>query len=205
MIKDIPNLMPFQLEPLNADTFAQQKFLRLRERFNIRTAIETGTALGGTTVFLGKNFDRTFTIEINKAWLKIAISRFESAGVSNKIKPYLGSSEKVLDDILQLYSLGDDTLIFCDSHWNEYCPLLDELRIIAKNKIKPVIVIHDFKVPDEPELGYDSYNGQAFTYEWIKPLLIEIYGGIDKYEYFYNSDETSTSVKRGIIYITPRQ
>lgn len=204
MTKDIPNLMPFQLEPLNGDFFAQQEFLKLRDRFNIKAVIETGTCLAGTAIFLGQNFDRVFTIEINKAWLKMAINRIESAGVSDKIKAFLGSSEKVLDDIIQLYSLGNDTIIFADSHWGGYCPLLDELRVIAKNKIRPVIIIHDFQVEGEPALGYDSYNGQPFTFEWIKPRLDEIYGA-DGYDYYYNSDATSTSIKRGIIFITPKQ
>jgi hypothetical protein len=205
MIKDIPNLMPFQLDAFNNDKFIQQEFLKLKDRFGIKAVIETGTCLAGTAIFLGKNFDRVFTIETNKAWLKIAISRIEAAGVGDKIKAYLGKSENLLGDIIQLYSLGDNIICWLDAHWNESCPLQDELRAIAKNKIKPVIVIHDFKVDGEPALGYDSYNGQAFTYEWIKPLLIEIYGGIDGYEYYYNSDATSTAVKRGIIYITPKQ
>lgn len=201
--QELPNLMPFQTAPFNADVNIENEFLKLKERFNITTAIETGACLGGTTIFLGQNFDRAFTIEINKAWLKIAIGRIEAAGVGEKVKAYLGSSEKVLDDIIQLYSIGDDTIFFLDSHWNQYCPLQDELRIIAKNKLKPVIVIHDFKVDGEPALGYDSYNGQPFSFDWIKPRLDEIYG-TDGYEYYYNSDATSTEIKRGIIYITPK-
>ena len=203
-MQDMPNLMPFQLAAFNNDTFIQREFLLLKEKFNITTAIETGTCLGSTAIFLGQNFDRTFTIEINKSWLKIAINRIESAGVASKVKAFLGSSEKLLEDIIQLYSIGNDTIMFADSHWNQYCPLQDELRVVAKNKIKPVIAVHDFLVPNEPALGYDSYNGQPFTYEWIKPLLEEIYG-VDGYDYYYNSDATSTEIKRGIIFITPKQ
>ena len=173
----IPNLMPHQTAAFNADHHVEAEFLKLKQRFAIATAIETGTCLGGTTVFLGQNFDRAFTIEINKTWLKIAINRFDGAGVGEKIKAYLGSSEKVLDDIIQIYSITDKCILYLDAHWQGYCPLHDELKIVAKNKIKPVICIHDFFVPNEHVLGYDSYNGQPFTFEWIKQLLDEIYGG----------------------------
>lgn len=203
-MQDIPNLMPHQLSPFNDDHHIQQEFLKLKERFNLSTAIETGSALGGTTVFLGQNFERTFTIEINKAWLKIAIKRFDAHGVSEKIKAYLGSSEKVLDEIIQLYSLDSSFILYCDAHWNGYCPLHDELKVVAKHNLKPIIAIHDFQVPNEPNLGFDSYYGQPFTYEWIKPRLEEIYG-VDGYDYYFNSDATSTAIKRGIIFITPKQ
>lgn len=199
----IPNLMPHQTIPFNGDKFIENEFLSLKERFGLTTAIETGTCLGGTTIFLGENFDRAFTIEVNKAWLKIAISRFEAAGVSNKIKGFLGSSEKVLDDIIQLYSLDSSFILYCDAHWQGYCPLQDELKIIAKHKLRPVIAIHDFCVPNVPALGYDGYNGQPFTFEWIKPRLEEIYG-VDGYEYYYNTNEKSAGAKRGIIYIIPK-
>lgn len=201
--QELPNLMPFQVSPFNGDRYIEKEFLKLKERFGITTAIETGTCLAGTTIFLGQNFDRTFTIEINKPWLKIAISRIENAGVGDKVKAYLGSSERVLDDIVQLYSIGNETIIFLDAHWGGYCPLFDELKAIAKNKIKPVIAIHDFLVPGEPALGFDSYMDQPFTFEWIRPALDKIYGA-DGYEHYYNSIDKSEGAKRGIIYITPK-
>lgn len=202
-MQDIPTLMPFQLAPFNADKHIEQEFLKLKKEFNITTVIETGCCLGGTTIWLAQEFDRVFTIEVNKTWLKIAINRIEAAAVGGKVKAYLGKSEQVLDDIIKIYSLTDKTMLYLDAHWSESCPLLDELKSIAQNKIKPVIAIHDFMVPNEPELGYDSYAGQPFTLEWIKPSIEAIYG-VDGYEYYYNSAEKSAGAKRGIIYLTPK-
>lgn len=203
-MQDIPTLMPFQLNPFNGDEYIQQEFLNLKKKFNITSVIETGTCLAGTTIWLAENFNRVFTIEVNKTWLKIAINRIEAASVGDKVKAFLGKSEQVLDDIIKLYSLTDNIIMWLDAHWAEACPLLDELNAIEQNKIKPVICIHDFVVPNEPALGYDSYGGQPFTFEWIKPYLDKIYGeGL--YEYFYNTNEKSAGAKRGIIYITPKQ
>jgi hypothetical protein len=96
----------------------------------------------------------------------------------------------------------ENAIFFLDAHWGDFCPLLSELEVIAKYNF-PIIAIHDFKVPNEPTLGYDSINGQAFEYEWIKPSLDAIYGE-GGYDYYYNSNEKSTEIKRGIIYITPK-
>lgn len=203
-MQDIPTLMPFQLTPFNGDEHIQKEFLKLKKDFNITTVVETGTCLAGTTIWLAENFNRVFTIEVNKTWLKIAINRIETAAVGDKVKAYLGKSEQVLDDIIKLYSLTDNTIMWLDAHWSGACPLVDELKAIAQNKIKPVICIHDFMVPDEPELGYDSYAGQPFTFEWIRPYLDNIYGeGL--YGYAYNTAEKAAGARRGIIYIAPMQ
>ena len=56
-------------------------------------------------------------------------------------------------------------------------------------------------VPGSKKLGYDSYNGQSFTYEWLKEDLDAIYD--KKYSYFYNNDIDSEGAMRGIIYVFP--
>jgi hypothetical protein len=201
--KSVPMLMPHQMEAFNGDTFAEKEFLKLKAEFGIVKAVETGTCFGSTTIFLAKNFGAVCTIEINKEYLSIAVDRFVEAGVRDTVKAYLGDSSVVLADIIKLHRVEDDTIFFLDAHWNNHCPLLEELAAIASAKLKPVIVIHDFKVPNEPELGFDSYDGQPFTYEWIKVFLDVIYG-LGGYGFYYNTSETSTEIKRGIIYITPK-
>jgi hypothetical protein len=104
-----------------------------------------------------------------------------------------------MPEILKNY-LGDNYLFFCDSHWGPNNPLLEELKIIKAAGHKPHIIIHDFKVPGHPELGYDTYNGQDYEFDWIKAGIEEIYG-TDGYGIKYNSD--AIGAKRGIIYIYP--
>jgi hypothetical protein len=88
-----------------------------------------------------------------------------------------------------------------ERHWDEYGnpdsinePLINELIIIAKNKIKPVIVIHDFKVP----IYYCDGSHIGYTYESIESYLMNIYGETG-YKYYYNGPGADI----GIIYITP--
>jgi hypothetical protein len=191
---NIPNLMPFQMESFNGDHFVREEFIKIKEKFNVKNVVETGTCLGSTTMFFSENFDNVFSVEINDTYLQIAKERNPNANY------YLGSSDILLPSIIE--NLIGKTIFFLDAHWENHCPLLAELDCISKMADKPIIVVHDFFVPNS-NLGYDAYNGQVFNFEWIKPKLDLVYG-IDNYDYYYNSNETSTEVKRGLIYIIPK-
>lgn len=198
--KEAINLMPFQWDAFNADHFIQKEFLRLRDVFNLKMAVELGTCLGSSSLWMAKNYERVVTIEINKQFAEVAKERFDRENMQN-IELIVGDTVQVLPTVIG--RIGNDSIWLADSHWYSHCPLLDELRIIATAGIKPVIAIHDFLIPDEPELGYDSYGGQPFNFEWIKPSIEAIYG-VDGYDYYYNSAEKSAGAKRGIIYLTPK-
>ena len=193
------NLMPHQWEEFNGDYFISNNFIKLKEKFNLTHAVELGTCLGSTAIWLSKNFTKVDTIEINEDFAKIAIERFMEADVHN-ISIHVGNTT----DILPTLNIDNNAIIFIDSHWYDVCPMLQELTIIADKKIKPVIAIHDFFVPYEPNLGYDTIHGQGFSLLWIEPYLEAIYG-VDGYDYYFNSDAESTDIKRGIIYITPKK
>jgi hypothetical protein len=114
------------------------------------------------------------------------------------VKTVFGSTQDVMYDEILDNNILSDTLFFNDAHFLSYCPLIDELRAIELAGIKPVIAIHDFKT-DDPRMGFDSYNGQDFDLEWIRPRLDGIYGK-DGWAYYYNTFERSTEVRRGILY-----
>jgi len=204
-----PILMPFQDNPFNNDTFVCEEFLKLKEKFNIKTAIETGSCLYSTTKWLGNNFGSVLTAEVNEEFAKWGKYKIEEmpnvcAFISDSVE-FLKSISNADENYLGLTDFSlNNAIFFLDAHWGDFCPLLNELQEISnKVFVNPIIVIHDFKVPNEPTLGYDSIHGQPFEFEWIKPSLEAIYG-VDGYEYYYNSDATSTEIKRGLIYITPK-
>ena len=190
-----PILMPFQDKPFNGDTFICNEFLNLKHKFNLKTAIETGSCVYSTTKWLGLNFKEVFTVEVNKDFAVWGRDKIEGM-------PHVGAFIQDSVEFLKALPPKENAIFFLDAHWGDFCPLLSELEVIAKYK-NPVIAIHDFKVPNEPTLGYDNINGQAFEFDWIKPSLEAIYG-VDGYDYYYNSNEKSTEIKRGIIYITPK-
>lgn len=192
-----PTLMAFQNGPFNQDTFIQKEFKNLQKKFKLNICIETGTCLGYTTAYLASLFKEVRTVEINEDFLKIAqINRLNKL---LNVKCNLGSSAELMPQLLA--GCGNDTMIFLDAHWQQHCPLKDELQAIADTGIEPVIAIHDFQVPGHPELGFDTVGAQAFNYEWLKEDFDAIYGE-GNYSYYYNSE--ATEVKRGVIYITPK-
>lgn len=193
-----PILMQNQEGALNQDTFAQAEFIRLKDEFELVNAVETGTCLGYTTDFLAKHYNQVRTIEINQHFLDIAIA---NRLVNRKnVICFKGDSKDMLRTALS--GLDDKTFIFLDAHWGSHCPLHEELEQIKGAGINPVIAIHDFVVPNHPELGFDSINGQPFTYDWLKPSIDNVYGE-GNYNIHYNSE--SCGAKRGIIYITPKK
>ncbi len=186
------------LKGFEADSFIKAEIEKLRDRFRVKTVIETGTYLGGTTKVLSTMFEEVYTCEINDGNFKKSNEYLRD--IDNVILVNQ-SSPKFLDDLLQILTASSNIkLFFLDAHWSNDCPLLDELSCIAKHKLKPVIVIHDWKVPDRPDLGYDSYNGQDFTFEWIQSHLELIYGK-EGFKYHYN--DQAEGAKRGVIYIYP--
>jgi hypothetical protein len=198
-----PNLMPYQNEPFNGDTFVCEEFLKLKEQYNIDVAIETGSCLFSTTKWLGENFKKVYTIEINEEFAKYGRGKVSS--MPNVVSE-IGTSDLWLNELKNRISEEQICIFFLDAHWGNDCPLLRELEAIAhfNTKHPPIIVIHDFYTGDS-ELGYDEYNGQPFTWDWIKPSIQKIEELSEaknfKYEYYYNKE--SIGAKRGVIYIKP--
>ena len=182
----------------NHDKYISHTILTLRDLFKIDTIIETGTFLGETTAFQSENFKNVYSIEVLKENYQIASDKLNSLNL--KANLYLGKSEELLKSIILENKITSKSIFFLDAHWYE-CPLKQELDIIAECNIKPIIAIHDFVVPNSKTLGFDNYNNQPFTYEWLKPNFDKIYDG--KYNYWYNDDVLSEGSKRGIIYLAP--
>lgn len=183
------------------DEFIGKEVAKLVEQFGVNQIIETGTFRGATTKRLAE-FAPVFTVEIDPQNYRFATQEFMNIKKhGNNITFANGNSVDYLKKWLPSFS-DKSLLCFLDAHWNDYCPLKDELKVIAHNQLKPVIVIHDWKVPGRPDLGYDSYQGQDYTYEWIEPELIAIYGK-DGYNYHFN--EVAAGASRGVIYIYPKK
>lgn len=177
------------------DSFAREKFKHIIESNNIKTVIETGTYLGSTTKWLSQWTDTVHTIELNPENYNKAVRNLKE---NRNVEVWHGNSSELLKEILALHK-DEPLFIFLDAHWNDFNPLLDELKVIADNKLKPIIAIHDFKVPGHPELGFDSYNGQDYDWDWIKDSVKEIYG--EDFTVEYNSE--AAGAKRGIVFIYP--
>ncbi len=190
------------MSPMNGDSLITDEMLRLKDLFKLKVAIETGTCFGSTSLWMAKHFPFVLTIESNKDYQEVAKERAKNEAIGN-IVFFLGNSESVLSHVLQSRSIGHDALFLLDAHWGNACPLLDELKAIHAQGIRPCIVIHDMKNPDDNRFGFDKYNGQEFTYEWVKPSLDLIYGQ-NNYVHYFNTGFKKESAQRGVLFVHPK-
>lgn len=196
------NLMPFQELPFNGDIFARKQFLELKDKYNINVAVETGSCLFSTTKWLAENFDKVFTVESNAVYYNMGINKLSMDERNSKVMAILGDSVQTLTTVFSQYITKKDRVIFfLDAHWEQSCPLLDEIKAIQQMNLEyaPVIVIHDMLVPEKPELGYDNYNGQPFTVDWIRDNISLVYEDFGGYALYFNNE--ATGAMRGIVYI----
>ena len=178
--------------PFEGDTFIPKEILKLKQIFGIENVVETGSQYGATLEWFINNFNKAVGCEPNNEFYNIAHKRCGIA-VFNEMSI----------DFINGFEYGDQrTLFYIDSHWHGTpCPLKEELDLIYLESLKkePVILIHDFKVPDHPEFGYDIYDYEL-RIEEIESLLNKIYP--NGYGHHYN--EYSNGANRGIIYIYPK-
>ena len=217
MTENAPSLSlksnPMQL-PFAGDIFINERFLSLKKKYNIVNAIETGTYIGATFIWLYNNFDNIYSCELNPTYYQIAckiIFGQTRNSIHENYPSLMNNPEEMgtlvianqgsIDFINHIApSLIGESLFFLDAHWYDYCPLQDELLAIANQGLKPaVIAIHDFKTDHPDELGYDIYKSQPLELEWILPHIKKIYG--NNWSYEYNIPDKSVGAMRGIIYI----
>jgi len=181
------------------DHHIEAEIAKLCQQFKITSIIETGSQYGHTTKKLAK-YGTTISCEIDKLNYDIAKQNLINKETGKDIAICFNCDSVALLKTNLKAMNNQRVLMYLDAHWNG-TPLLNELVEIQKSGITPVIVIHDFKVPNHPELGFDSYNGQDYTFEWIKPYIDAIYA---KNGYYFYYNETAEGMKRGVIYITPK-
>lgn len=200
----IPATAPFLFEnqhlPFAGDIHMEGEMIKLRDQFNLDTFVETGTCYGSTTLWAAQHFrERPITMEVNEAFLGVAQGRFSEAGAA--ITSQLGDSAAMMPACCEaIKSSGQSALFFLDAHFEAHCPLLQELAAIAAAGLRPVIIVHDMMVPGRPDLGYDTWEGQKFTFAWLRPHLDRIYGN-NLWGHHFNN--LATGAKRGVLYAYP--
>jgi len=178
------------------DKFAFDELSNLIDKFKVKRIIETGTYLGWSTQKLCTLGIQIDSIEIREEFYEKAKENLKF----KNLKLHLGSSVDILPNIIEENEEG--ILMFLDSHWYDL-PLLKELEILNSKKINPIILIHDFFVPDEngnAKFGFDSYNNVKLDFDLIKDYIDKIYNS--EYDYHYTSK--IDCVNSGIVYIYPK-
>jgi predicted O-methyltransferase YrrM len=183
------------------DKFVYDEFKKLINSHKINKIIETGTYHGWSTKKLSEFGVNVFSIEISEENFEIAKKNISEEKINN-VEIILGSSPKILEKIIDYNE--ENLLVFLDAHWHNYWPIHDELNVFIEKKIKPIIIIHDFYVPDEngkPKFGFDRYGEQNLDFKYIESFINKIYNE-DGYNFHYNNK--IDCVDSGLIYIYPK-
>lgn len=138
--------------------------------------IETGSCMGdGVATALNLGFTKIYSIEIDRHRHDYCVSRFKN---NLNVRLYLGDSIDVLPDILR--NIHESCTFLLDAHISKLdqlhgkliCPLLEEIKIIAKhgleNKIRHKLIIDDKKFLNGMN---ESFNN--LTVKDVEKILFE--------------------------------
>tara|TARA_B100000900_G_C20582520_1_gene718141 strand:- start:1653 stop:2399 length:747 start_codon:yes stop_codon:yes gene_type:complete len=144
--------------PFNGQKKRKELVESLIKNFNPDMLVETGTYLGNTLQYL-LNFDiPTYSVEINEKFYFIAKSRF-----LDKKNLLLNHGDSV-SFLKSLDKTQKKAFIYLDAHWYSDLPLNEELIHIEKFE-SAIVLIDDFKIPNDSRWKYDNYGNTDLRIE----------------------------------------
>lgn len=154
------------LAPFHNDKKMMKVMLKILEEFNV--FIETGSFMGKTIYFVGKNFPQLdcYSCELNKEYYNIAHEQVKDL---NNVKLDIIPSPNAVYNIHKNYDndiYDKKTCFWLDAHWHTV-PLYDELKYITSNYKNFCIFVDDFTIPSDKGFWTDGYD-----VEKIKPHIM---------------------------------
>jgi len=185
--------------PFNSNPhFGPEIVLPLKERFSVKTVIETGTYKGSTTLWFSDHFQSVTTIESNATYARDLRKTF---GGKHNIRLVNGDSGSVLSKEIPAEGF---VLFYLDAHWGAYWPLHDELVAISqKCKGRCVIIIDDFQIPGRADISYDEYNGKPLNWDFVAAGVEACYGA-HGYDSTLYAPPPHLAASRGRLIVTPK-
>jgi hypothetical protein len=134
----------------------------LAQKFNLAQFVETGTWNGDSAAWAAKVFPSVVTIEINDEPRQRAMRKY---GHLSSINFLLGDSSSILPELVAGFK--GPAFFWIDAHagggffgYEDYCPLLKELEIIASSPYSHYIFIDDaraFLAPPPPPFNPERW------------------------------------------------
>lgn len=138
---------------------------------NIHVAVETGTYFGQGAINLSSYFETVHTIELSKKWYDESLRTLKDF---KNIYCHLGDSATILDKLNS--RLNFPVAFYLDAHYSggttafgiDEVPLLRELQIINKRKLKDLIIIDDYRLMGKKGIcGDDNHpNYPLMNFDW---------------------------------------
>jgi hypothetical protein len=153
----------------------------LKNEFEIKTFIETGTFRGGTALWASSVFNEVLTVEASADFYEYTKKRI---GPNPRVSLSLGTSPGFLRSVLP--TIHHPSLLWLDAHYSggntfgetNECPLIEELQEINKCSENHFILIDDARLFLSPVYyGHNSENWP--TIDQVLSLIQQ--GGHKKY------------------------
>jgi hypothetical protein len=177
-------------------------FVELLAAFPFDLVIETGTWTGNTTGYMAETSGLpVISAELSRRFHALARMRLADIPAITLINK---DSRACFRDLVKDERVTNTfPFIYLDAHWYDDLPLRDEIELIATSWKQFVVMIDDFKVPDDPGYGYDDFGpGKVLCKEYIEPLL-RAHGLVSFYPAMASVDETG--LRRGCVVIAPNE
>lgn len=141
-------------------------FHSINARVPFENYVETGTYLGMTTDFLARTAQkrgaRVYSCERDDRCFAIAR---RTAGRLGNVHLHHGDSIGFLASLLpQLASAVN--FVYLDAHGGGHLPLREELALLRDCR-NTIVMIDDFRVPDDPRFGWDKYDDAEISLDYI--------------------------------------
>ena len=141
-------------------------------QFRFDAVVETGTFRAGSTKFFASEFNLVpvYSVERNEVfyeYAKLVMRRFASTTHLS-----LGDSRVFLRRLAADPSLTNKLMFFyLDAHWDDDLPLREEVSIIRSAWEGAVVMIDDFRVPDDDGYTFDDYGpSKRLDLSLLQPL-----------------------------------
>jgi hypothetical protein len=183
--------------PFNGQEIRRRIFADIVARTAPSTMFETGAFLGVTTAFMASlGVGHVFSCELHAYNQRYAAQRLRS--VANATVVNL-DSRAFLRRYLPCYCRDDRVVLFyLDAHWEQDLPLLDELALILAHVRRPIVMVDDFQVPDDPGYSFDDYGpDRRLTLDYLAPLAATL-----RHRYFPTASGEETGSRRGCAVLT---
>ena len=152
---------------------------------------ETGTFMAFTTRWFARAGLPTYTVEIHPGYGQLAAWTLRDAGTVTLVR---GDSAEAMQRLGELAS-ASRPLAYLDAHWEERVPLQDEVDALFSQWSDAAAVVDDFRVPQDPGYGYDTYGGVPLALEELRlpPDAVFAYPAVPATQ--------ETGARRGTIYL----
>ena len=154
--------------------------------------IETGANVGSTLAYVARNHTdlRCLSCEPDVDAFNAANS---NAGKYQNVSLFNGTSQEFIVFLKENkdWIFSEHCFFWLDAHGYGFeWPLEEELEFITNQFASGYILIDDFKVPGRNQFGYDVYQDQICSYDYVKDSLNKEI----KYRLYYPVYEDKTSM-----------